>query len=98
MCLMDLATSPPHKGTAPPQPDTTETYCSPSCSQVIGDPTIPEPTWNEYNTFPVASSNPRSSPSGVPVNTIPPAVASTPPHNGALFSYLQEHRKVNFSG
>src|SRR5512134_1198835 len=29
-----FATSPPQSGTAPPQPETTATYCSPSISQV----------------------------------------------------------------
>src|SRR3546814_7607836 len=37
-----LATSPPHNGTAPPQPESTETYCSPSISQVMGEPSTPE--------------------------------------------------------
>src|SRR3954454_1928339 len=37
------ATAPPQSGTAPPQPELTATYCSPSCSQVIGEPTTPEP-------------------------------------------------------
>src|SRR5690606_13452898 len=41
-----LATSPPHSGTAPPQPESTETYCSPSISQVTGEPTMPEPVLN----------------------------------------------------
>lgn len=45
-CLTRLATSPPHRGTAPPQPDTTDRNCSPSCSQVTGDPTMPEPVLN----------------------------------------------------
>jgi hypothetical protein len=33
-CLIRSATSPPHKGTAPPQPESTDKYCSPSISQV----------------------------------------------------------------
>ena len=35
------ATSPPHSGTAPPQPVVTAIICSPSCSQVTGGATIP---------------------------------------------------------
>ena len=74
MFLICFATSPPHKGTAPPQPETIEIYCSPSCSQVTGDPTIPDPSWNLYKISPVSSSNAKNFPSGVPVNTSPPAV------------------------
>ena len=51
-----LATSPPHSGTAPPQPETPATYCSPSCSPVIGEPTTPEPVLYFQSTSPVVSS------------------------------------------
>ena len=85
MFLIFLATSPPHKGTAPPQPDTIATYCSPFCSQVIGEETIPEPTLNLYKISPDSSSNAKNLPSGVPANTSPPAVDKIPPHNGAGF-------------
>src|SRR3954454_10543020 len=50
------ATAPPQSGTAPPQPELTATYCSPSCSQVIGEPTTPEPVLNFQTTSPVVSS------------------------------------------
>ncbi|MNJ81938.1 hypothetical protein D3C77_810190 [compost metagenome] len=53
---MRLATSPPHSGTAPPQPDSTETYCSPSISQVTGEPITPEPVLNSYTFLPVLAS------------------------------------------
>lgn len=54
--LMRLATSPPHSGTAPPQPDSTETYYSPSISQVTGEPITPEPVLNSYTFLPVLAS------------------------------------------
>src|SRR5690554_2053679 len=44
--LTTLATSPPQRGTAPPQPERTDTYCSPSMVQVTGVPTTPEPVLN----------------------------------------------------
>ena len=97
MFLICFATSPPHKGTAPPQPETIEINCSPFCSQVTGDPTIPEPTWNVYKISPVSSSNANNLPSGVPVNTSPPAVVKTPPHNGAGFLYSHFTFPVNGS-
>src|SRR3546814_9090109 len=89
MSLKLLATSPPHSGTAPPQPDITATYCSPSCSQVTGLPTTPEPVWNFHNSWPVFASKALRYPSGVPVKTRLPAVESTPPQIGALFFYYQ---------
>src|SRR6187549_315003 len=52
MSLTFLATSPPHSGTAPPQPETTETYCSPSISQVTGEPMTPEPVLNFQSSVP----------------------------------------------
>src|SRR3954465_1230849 len=87
MSLTFLATSPPHSGTAPPQPETTETYCSPSISQVIGEPTMPEPVLNFQSSAPVLASKAFRKPSGVPVKTRLPAVVSTPPHSGAGFLY-----------
>src|SRR3954469_5979023 len=83
--LTFLATSPPHSGTAPPQPDTTLTYCSPPCCQVTGGATTPEPVWNCHSTLPVLASAAFSKPSGVPQNTRLPPVVNTPPHSGALF-------------
>ena len=55
--LTTLATSPPHSGTAPPQPATIATHCSPSCSQVIGEETMPVPVWNFHSSSPVSASN-----------------------------------------
>src|SRR5205085_5971682 len=81
--LTFLATSPPHSGTAPPQPDTTLTYCSPPCCQVTGGATTPEPVWNSHTSLPVRASAAFSRPSGVPQNTRLPPVVSTPPHSGA---------------
>src|SRR5256885_10472402 len=75
---------PPHSGTAPPQPETTLTYCSPPCCQVIGGATTPEPVWNSQTTLPVFASAAFSKPSGVPQNTRLPPVVSTPPHSGAV--------------
>ena len=54
--LTFLATSPPHSGTAPPQPETTLTNCSPPCIQVTGGATTPEPVWNSQTTLPVFAS------------------------------------------
>ena len=92
--LTFLATSPPQSGTAPPQPEITETNCSPSCSQVIGWPTTPEPVWKLHSSLPVASSNAMNLPSGVPVNTSPPAVDITPPQSGASFLNSHTHSPV----
>jgi len=87
--LTRLATSPPHSGTAPPQPESTETYCSPSISQVTGEPRTPEPVWNSQTFSPVLALNAWRKPSGVPVNTRLPLVVSTPPHSGAKFLWRQ---------
>src|SRR5690606_22622176 len=87
--LMRLATSPPHHGTAPPQPDSTETYCSPSLPQVAGEPRTPEPAWTAHTFSPVLASNAWRRLSGVPVNTRLPLVVSTPPHSGAKFLWRQ---------
>src|SRR5690242_20749889 len=51
-----FATSPPQSGTAPPQPETTATHCSPSCSQVMGEPVMPEPVLYFHSSLPVFAS------------------------------------------
>src|SRR5207253_8267845 len=79
--LTRLATSPPHNGTAPPQPESTEMYCSPSISQVTGEPSTPEPVWNSQTFSPVLALNACRKPSGVPVKTRLPLVVNTPPQS-----------------
>src|SRR6476619_5152137 len=76
--LTILATSPPHSGTAPPQPETTAMNCSLSCSHVTGEPITPEPVWNFHSSSPVLASKALRYPADVPVNTRLLAVASTP--------------------
>src|SRR5512146_1306132 len=79
-----FATSPPQSGTAPPHPETTATHCSPSCSQVMGEPVIPDPVLYFHSSLPVFASNAFRKPSGVPVKTRLPWVESTPPQSTPL--------------
>src|SRR6185437_4741489 len=57
----------------PPMPTETATYCTPSCSQVIGWPSMPEPVLNCHSLLPVSASNASNSPVSLPVNTRPHA-------------------------
>src|SRR6516162_6941179 len=54
--LTFFATSPPQRGTAPPQPDITAMYCVPPSSQVTGGATTPDPVWNCHRTLPLLAS------------------------------------------
>src|SRR4051794_14081202 len=60
----------------------TATYWTPSCCQVIGCPSIPDPVWNDHSLAPVSASNASNSPVSWPLNTTLPAVDSTPEKRG----------------
>src|SRR5450830_1706440 len=73
-----LATSPPHSGTAPPQPETTATNCWPSFCQVTGGATTPEPVWNCHTTLPaLVITPPHSGALFLTSHTILPLFGST---------------------
>ncbi|MEY9386809.1 hypothetical protein ABIF93_005066 [Bradyrhizobium japonicum] len=57
-------------------------YCTPSCCQVTGCPSMPEPVWNCQSFLPVSASKASNSPVSAPENTTPPAVDSTPEKRG----------------
>src|SRR5450631_328512 len=50
----------------PPMPDHTDTYCLPFTEYVIGLPMMPEPSFFDHNTLPVARSTARKSPPKLP--------------------------------
>src|SRR4029434_9572460 len=54
----------------------------PSCCQVTGCPSMPEPVWKLHSFFPSLASKASNSPVNWPENTTPPAVDSTPEKRG----------------
>src|SRR5215469_12562378 len=60
----------------------TAMYWTPSCSQVIGWPSMPDPVWNDHSFLPVSASKASNSPVSWPLNTTPPPVDSTPEKRG----------------
>src|SRR5215831_16673884 len=64
------------------EPAATATYCFPSTEYVIGDANTLAPHWKCHRAFPFFASSAIKFPSASPVNTIPPAVESTPDQVG----------------
>src|SRR5260370_4112544 len=71
-------------------PAATATYCFPSIAKVIGEEYTDAPHWKCQSALPVAASSVMKFPSASPVNTIPPAVESTPAHvrDGCFHSHF----------
>ena len=70
-------------GDRPPLcPDATATYCRPCCCQVTTPPASGPPVLKRYNGLPLRASSTRKSPSRLPVNSTPPAVAVTAAYIG----------------
>src|SRR5271167_2758944 len=74
----------------------TAIYCTPSCSQVTGCPSMPDPVLNCHSLLPLSASNASSSPVSLPENTTPPAVESTPENRGT--SLRASHLALPVSG
>src|ERR1700691_1956486 len=77
-----IRSSPENSEYTPPTPADTATYCSPSCSHVIGWLSMPDPVLNDHSFLPLSASNPSNSPVNCPENTTPPPVDSTPENRG----------------
>src|SRR6266851_8670163 len=65
-------------------PAATATYCFPSTANDIGDEYTDAPHWKCHSTLPEAASSAIKFPSASPVKTSPPAVDSTPAHDGEV--------------
>src|SRR5690349_18418781 len=85
----------PHRPQGRPKANSVEpaaiaTYCLPSIAYVIGDAYTDAPHWKCHRILPVAASSAMKFPSASPVKTSPPAVESTPDHDGerCLTSHL----------
>src|SRR6266702_868721 len=70
-------------------PAATAMYCLPCTMYDTAGALTPAPHWNSQSFLPVAESNARNRPLPSPLNTRPPAVASTPPMSGC--SVLKSH-------
>src|SRR5712691_62056 len=71
-------------------PATLARYCFPPTEYVMVEPVTPIPTLNSHSCSPVLASSPTTLPSGVPMNTNPPAVVvAPPPTRGNLFHHSQ---------
>src|ERR1700679_2180309 len=77
-----IRSSPEYSEYEPPTPTDTATYCSPSCSQVIGWPSMPDPVLNDHSFLPFSASNASNSPVSRPEKTTPPPVDNTPENRG----------------